>query len=98
MTRHFLLAAVAGVVGIAASLPTTAQAFYFPGWPGSGIPPPKSLTPPGSNNPPSSRTPPKRPPEKPPEEPPKETPEPASAIAGLIGLAMIGLRTVRRRK
>ncbi len=93
MTRRLLLAAVASVVGLAAVIPATAQAFYFPGWPGSGIPPPNNLTPPGSNNPPSSRPPTKRPPDN----PPKVT-EPTSAVAGLIGLAMIGLRRVRRRK
>lgn len=88
-------AALAATLAAGVVLPATAQAFYFPGWPGSGIPPPPSLTPPPPGTPPGT-PPPDRPPSKPPGDPPPEVPEPATAVLGLIGLAVIGARRSRK--
>ena len=92
-----LLAAAA----IGLTLPGEGRAFYFDYGPGSGAKPPPTLIPPGQNesvinpNPGGEPTPPEVP-NVPNETPPGEhAPEPATGVAGLIGLGLVGL--IRRR-
>jgi len=77
-----------------------AGAFYWYGWPGSQIPPPRTIvTPPHKNHP---GTPPEVPPvgppiETPPGGPPSPTPEPATALAALAGLGALAAARAWRR-
>lgn len=79
-----------------------ADAFYWYGWPGSQIPPPRTvITPPNKDHPGSPPdVPPVGPPSTtPPDTPPSPTPEPATAFAALAGLsALAAARVWRRRK
>jgi hypothetical protein len=93
-----------GLLAIAALLMSAepARAFYWYGWPGSKLPPDRTVvTPPHKDKP---GNPPERPPVNPPNNPPvippgTPVPEPATALAALTGLgAMAALRAWRRRK
>jgi MYXO-CTERM domain-containing protein len=93
-----------GVAAVVALL-TSAEpvsAFYWYGWPGSKLPPDRTVvTPPHKDKP---GNPPERPPVNPPEQPPvippgSPVPEPATALAALAGLgALAATRAWRRRK
>jgi hypothetical protein len=88
-----------------------ASAFYWDGWPGSGVPAPRSIAPtPGGSPkfPPNPTAEPKfppggEPPGSPPGGPPKEAPEPetvpepATALAVLTGLGVLAARRARRK-
>lgn len=101
-TRFRLMPRLLVAVALGLLVPSTAPAFFFFGWPGSGEAAPRSLIPPNSTdfmNPPSARPEPPPPPPDTPENPQEhpEVPEPASGIAALIGLAVVGLRWKRQR-
>jgi hypothetical protein len=101
MQERVRLLLAAGVVGLACA---PAGAFYFPGWPGSGVPAPKTLIPvntPPEGNPPSA-TPPVTggvPTTTNPGGggPPSSTPEPGTLTAALFGMVALGLATRRGR-
>lgn len=78
-----------------------ANAFYWYGWPGSRLPPDRTVvTPPNKDKP---GNPPDRPPVNPPEQPPvtppgSSVPEPATSLAAVIGLGTLAAaRALRRR-
>src|SRR5262245_65973722 len=82
-----------GVAAVVALLATAepALAFYWYGWPGSKLPPDRTVvTPPNKDKP---GNPPDRPPVTPPPDteqpPPNPTPEPASGLAALLGLGAL---------
>jgi hypothetical protein len=84
---------------------SSAQAFYFRGWPGDGVPKPPTIikpTAPPEDNPPSGRPRPPTPPVDTPrgptggENPPSGTPEPGTLALAAIGLGALVLR--QRRK
>src|SRR5688500_18916915 len=93
--RFCWFAAAAGL--LAASGP--AQAFYWYGWPGSKLPPDRTvITPPNDDKP---GNPPDRPPVKPPTTPPPPNnpiPEPGTAVVALAGLGAIAARRIFRRR
>lgn len=98
-TRRLFLMVL--IIAVTALLVTAepARAFYWYGWPGSKLPPDRTVvTPPHKDKP---GNPPDRPPVNPPpetEEPPTPTPEPASGLAALLGLgALAATRALRRR-
>ena len=88
------------VLGVA----VPAQAFYWVGWPGSGTKSDKSIIPPGVNHP-TAPTPEANPTPIPPGGPTipnpgpigSPSPEPATGIAGLIGVAVLVARRRLRR-
>jgi len=96
--RWSWVAAVALVLASAAP----SYAFYWYGWPGSGLPPPRTVvTPPPIEIPPG--TPPEKPPTGPPivvppGQPPSPTPEPGTALVALIGLGTLAAARARRRR
>ena len=91
LTKRFLgaSAAVAMVVISAAN----AQAFYWPGWPGAGVAEPPSFTP---KQVVEDFPPPKTPLD--PTDPPKQVPEPATLVIAGLGLGVLGLRKVLKRR
>src|SRR5215211_393146 len=95
LSRLCWVAAVAGLLSSAEPV----GAFYWYGWPGSKLPPDRTvITPPHEDKP---GNPPDRPPVNPPpdETPPNNpTPEPGTALAALIGLGAIAVRRAWRRK
>jgi MYXO-CTERM domain-containing protein len=95
LSRMCWIAAVVGLLWIAKPAP----AFYWYGWPGSKLPPDRTvITPPHDDKP---GNPPDRPPVNPPPNdtpPPNPIPEPATALAALIGLGVLGARRAWRRK
>ena len=94
LTRWCWAATLAATV----SSPGAASAFYWYGWPGSKLPPDRTvITPPHQEKP---GNPPDRPPvNPPPEQPPPNnpTPEPGTALAALIGLGAVAARRAWRR-
>jgi len=94
LIRMWWLAAGIGILASAAPV----QAFYWYGWPGSKLPPDRTIiTPPHKDRP---GNPPDRPPVNPPPDttpPGSPTPEPGTAVTALIGLAALAIRRVRRR-
>ena len=89
--RRWKLAGVALFIVLLAPSPT--QAFYWPGWPGAGVTEPPSLTPrqivrevPPPTTPTESTV------------PPKGVPEPATLVIAGLGLGVLGLRRVLKRK
>ncbi len=88
--RETTFAGIAAFVLLVA--PTSAHAFYWPGWPGSGETPP-SPTPRQSI---FEVPPPKTPTE--PTEPPKQIPEPATLVIAGLGLGVLGLRKAWKRR
>lgn len=70
-----------------------AQAFYWPGWPGAGVTEPPSFTPKQV----VEEFPPPREPLDP-TDPPKQVPEPATLVIAGLGLGVLGLRKVLKRK
>ena len=84
-------AAAAGLLALAGP----AQAFYWYGWPGSQLPPDRTvITPPNDDKP---GNPPIRPPVNPPpdNQPPNTpTPEPATAVVALLGLGIFAARRI----
>jgi len=110
---RFRIRLVAVVAGVSGGLASPAAGFFFPGWPGSGVPAPRTLINPNSPpeaNPPSAAPPPSgslpgenfSPPPGSGPWPgggPREAPEPATLTVALAGLTMLGLgRAVRRRR
>src|SRR5262245_12424757 len=98
--RLIWFAGVAAVVAILASA-EPAEAFYWYGWPGSKLPPDRTVvTPPHKDKP---GTPPDRPPVTPPDQPPitppgSPVPEPGTGLVALLGLgALVATRRWRRR-
>lgn len=100
---RFLAAAAAA--GLAVS---PAVAFYFPGWPGAGLPTPRVLIPtdtPSEGNPPSASPPlteeesvnPPRSTDRGLAGSPSQTPEPGALTVAVIGLATIGVRVALRK-
>lgn len=93
--------------GVAALLMAAgpAPAFYWRGWPGSGVPTPPNLVPPTDQEfpPPEERPPTDRPPDRPPEKPPykpptEHVPEPGTGLIGLVGLGALTVRRWQRMK
>jgi MYXO-CTERM domain-containing protein len=88
-------AAAAGLLSFAGPV----QGFYWYGWPGSKLPPDRTvITPPNDDRP---GNPPDRPPvNPPPEQPPPNnpTPEPATAVVALAGLGAIAVRRLLRQR
>jgi hypothetical protein len=73
-----------------------AQAFYWYGWPGSGLPPPRTIVG-GPHTPGTPEFPPVGPPVVPPVVPPgSSVPEPGTGLAWLIGLGVLAARRARR--
>ena len=100
-----------GWVGAAAVVVATAApapAFYWKGWPGSGIRTETTIvTPtdkPPTDKPPTDKPPVDQPPTDypppppPPPPPPEQLPEPGTAVAGLIGLGAVAVARRLRRK
>jgi hypothetical protein len=89
-------------VGMVLAFAEPAQAFYWAGWPGSKIPPERTVIGPQHKDTPGN--PPERVPVGPastasPIPPGQQVPEPASALAAIIGFgALAALRAVRRGK
>ena len=89
LNTNFRLRLLALALVLAA--PTSAHAFYWAGWPGSGVNEPPSITPrqiPETPTPPTVK----------PTDTPKGVPEPATIIIAGLGLGMLGLRKVLKRK
>ena len=99
LRRAATIAAVLAGMGLGGS----AQAFYFRGWPGDGVPkPPILVTPnaPTDDNPPSARPP--EPPGVTPQSPggpngPSGTPEPATLALAAVGLGVLAWRKRMRK-
>ena len=95
LARMCWIAAVAGLLSTAGP----ARAFYWYGWPGSKLPPDRTvITPPHQDKP---GNPPDRPPVTPPPDttpPGTSTPEPSTALAALIGLGALTARRAWRKK
>ena len=95
LSRLSWIAAIAGLLSSA----EPARAFYWYGWPGSKLPPDRTvITPPHKDKP---GNPPDRPPVNPPPDTPppnNPTPEPATGLAALIALGAMAARQVMRRK
>jgi MYXO-CTERM domain-containing protein len=95
LTRLCWVAATVGVLSSA----STAHAFYWYGWPGSKLPPVRTIIPPPHDKHPGN--PPDRPPVNPPPDttpPGSPTPEPATALTALIGLGALAARRVWQSK
>ena len=101
--RTGLVLATAAVLFTAAR----ADAFYWVGWPGSNVTPQPTLLTPSSSVTPGSTPPPASTPITPPglQEftpepvgPPEHVPEPATGVAGLIGIGALAWRWVRRKR
>jgi hypothetical protein len=98
-----------GWVATAAAVLATAgpaSAFYWKGWPGSGIRTETTIIPPTDNQPPTDKPPIDQPPPEypppeyplPPPPPPEQVPEPGTAVVGLIGLGAVAVvRRLRKR-
>ncbi len=80
-------------MALALASPTSAQAFYWTGWPGAGVSEPPSLIP---RQVVEEFPPPKTPLD--PSTPPKQVPEPATLVIAGLGLGVLGLRKVLKRK
>lgn len=99
----YLLGWVGAAVAVLATA-APAPAFYWKGWPGSGIRTETTIIPPTDNPPPTEKPPVDRPPtEEPPPPPPppptEQVPEPGTAAIGLIGLGTVAVvRRLRRKK
>ena len=98
---------LAGIVSVVALLaPAPAQAFYWSGWPGSGVTQPASLTPKQTILEVTPTGDPSRDPGKPTSSDPgtnsggdpKQVPEPATLIIAGVGLGVLGLRKALKRK
>ena len=76
--------------------PAPAHAFYWANWPGSGVTEPETITVTQKSFPPI--TPVYPPPYNPPTETPKGVPEPATLVIAGLGLGVLGLRKVLKRK
>lgn len=92
----------AATTAIVAGVASPAPAFFFRGWPGSGLPkPPVLITPraPTEDNPPSGRDPDVDPP-KPPPSPhgPNGVPEPGTLALAAAGLGALVLRRRMRKR
>ncbi len=97
-----------GAFALVLVAPDSAQAFYWYGWPGSGITEPPSLTPrPATEEVPSPNPSPftpgfPGPPRTPftPDNPhsPKEVPEPATLVIAGVGLGLVGLRKLLKSR
>lgn len=95
---------LAGVLLAALGGTGSAHAFYWDGWPGNGISPPRTLVPnpiaDGPKLPPNPNADPKFPPNNEPPGPtpggPSGVPEPTSALAVLTGLGVLAARRLRR--
>jgi hypothetical protein len=107
MRIRLRLLAPAAAVGMACAFVNPAAGFYFPGWPGAGVPKPRTLIPPNippEGNPPSAQPPgtdgePVRPPrDRNSLNEPSQTPEPGTLTIALLGLAAVGARVAMRRK
>lgn len=86
-------------LAVALSACGPAHAFYFEGWPGSGISNPPALIPSGTSRTlvePSPVGPPV-PVDKPPVGP-NPTPEPATGLLGLLGLGAVAVRRLRAKR
>ena len=84
---------ICAAIGVALASPTPAQAFYWSGWPGAGATEPPSLIPKQivvEFPPPSTPL--------DPADPPKQVPEPATLVIAGLGLGVLGLRKVLKRK
>jgi hypothetical protein len=95
LTRFCWISAVTALLSTA----EPAHAFYWYGWPGSKLPPDRTvITPPHKDRP---GNPPDRPPVNPPPDttpPGNPTPEPGTALAALIGLGVLTAKRVWQRK
>ena len=85
---------------VALAAPASADAFYWAGWPGAGDSQPPAITQPQLV---TDKTVPPREPFEPhvphePGEPPQGVPEPATIVIAGLGLGMLGLRKVLKRK
>lgn len=98
----YLLGSVVAVAAVlAAAGPATA--FYWKGWPGSGIRREPTVVPPTDRppNPPTDEPwfpPIDEPPPPPPPPPPEQLPEPGTITVGLIGLGTVAVVRRLRRK
>jgi hypothetical protein len=92
--------AAAAAVGLIVA--AEAQAFFFKGWPGDGLPRERTLIPPGANTP-GNPPPPnfwiEEPPEPPPgNQSPPEIPEPSTVLLAAVGAGVVALARRRRKK
>jgi MYXO-CTERM domain-containing protein len=110
LTRNPVRWAAAAVAGVCLAA-GPASAFYWMGWPGSGLPQPRDLVPPAATprpyTPPTTTDAPPTQPQFPPPDttppdvpgehpPPSSVPEPTTAALGLLGLAAVGWWRRRR--
>lgn len=104
---------LAAAVGLTGGLAAPAAGFYFPGWPGSGVPQPRTLIPPATppeGNPPSAVPPasdtksdhppfdvPVPPPYSPPYTPPSTSSPAQTPEPGTLTAALLGLAALGAR-
>lgn len=89
MTLFYRGRRVWAVFALVICLGSPAQAFYWPGWPGSGITDPPSGKPKEKIDKPKA-------PFDPPD--PKQVPEPATLVLAGLGLGILSLRKAWKRK